>query len=169
MTKISGHNVFRTTTLAATLAVAALSLAAAGQPAGAAGKSLAFEPIAFPMSVAEKSDFIASASVTIDGKSYPIGYNMLLRAGDKLGGVMFGQLVDINGKPMVKKDGSPDLCDKPDFMSLIQAGSKIFMINQFECRPAAMYLTELSQDAATGALTSVKSGTTRPLAICRRP
>ncbi len=157
MTRIPGHNGFRATTLAATLAAAALSLATAGQIAGAAGLSLTFEPIAFPMSVAEKSDFIASASVTIDEKTYAIAYNTLLKAGDMLGGVVFGQLVDIDGKPMVNKDGSPNICDKPDFMSLIQAGGKLFMINQFECRPAAMYLTELNQDAATGALTPVST------------
>ena len=165
MTRIPGHNGFRATALVATHAAAVglaavFGLAAVGQTAGAAGLSLTFEPIAFPMSVAEKSAFIASASVTIDDKTYAIGYNTILRAGDKLGGVMFGQLVDINGKPMVKKDGSPNLCDKPDFMSLIQAGGKLFMINQFECRPAAMYLTELNQDAATGALTPVS---TRPI------
>ena len=62
MTRISGHNGFRATTLAATLAAtAAISLAAVGQTAGAAGLSLTFEPIAFPMSVAEKSNFTASA------------------------------------------------------------------------------------------------------------
>lgn len=163
MTRTSGRigiRGFRVTTLAATFAATAIGLATAGQPAAAAGKSLTFEPIAFPMSVAEKSDFTASASVTIDGKAYATGYNTILKAGDKLGGVMFGQLVDINGKPMVKEDGSPNLCDKPDFMSLIQAGGKIFMINQFECRPAAMYLTELNQDAATGALTPAS---TRPI------
>ncbi len=161
MTRISGYNGFRATTLAATLATAAaISLATLGQPAAAAGKSLTFEPIAFPMSVAEKSNFIASASVTIDGKSYAIGYHTLLKPGDKLGDAVFGQLVDINGKPMVNKDGSPNICDKPDFMSLIQTDGKIFMISQFECRPAAMYLTELSQDAATGALTAVS---TRPI------
>ena len=160
MTRTPGPNSSRATTLAATLAAAALSLAAVGQPAGAAGTSMTFEPIAFPMSVAEKSDFIASASVAIGDKTYAIGYNKLLRAGDKLGDVVFGQLVDINGKPMVNKDGSPIVCDKPDFMSLLKAGDKIFMINQFECRPAAMYLTELSQDAATGALTPIS---TRPI------
>lgn len=112
------------------------------------------------MSVADKSEFTASASVTIDSKTYATAYNNLLKPGDKLGGVVFGQLVDINGTPMVNQDGSPNICDKPDFMSLIQTSGKIFMINQFECRPAAMYLTELSQDLATGALTPVS---TRPI------
>ena len=161
MALISGHNGFRTTRLAATLAAtAAIGLAAPGQTAGAAGPSLTFEPIKFPMSVREKSDFTASTSVIINNKKHAIAYNKLLKSGDKLGGVVFGQLVDINGKPMVNKDGSPNICDKPDFMSLIQAGGKVFMINQFECRPAAMYLTELNQDVATGALTPVS---TRPI------
>ncbi len=82
------------------------------------------------MRVREKSDFIASSSVTIDKKTYAIAYNKLLKPGDKLGGAVFGQLVDINGKPMVNKDGSPNICDKPDFMSLIQTGGKVFMIDQ---------------------------------------
>ena len=158
MALISGHNGFRTTRLAATLAAtAAIGLAAPGQTAWAAGPSLTFEPIKFPMSVREKSDFTASTSVIINNKKHAIAYNKLLKSGDKLGGVVFGQLVDINGKPMVNKDGSPNICDKPDFMSLIQAGGKVFMINQFECRPAAMYLTELNQDVATGALTPVST------------
>jgi len=158
MTKTPKFKDFRATARAAAMAV--IGLTAIGQTAAAAERSLSFEPIKLPMSVAEKSTFIASASATIDSKTYPIAYNRLLQPGDKLGGTVFGQLVDVNGTPMVNKDGSPNICDKPDFMSLNLAGGKVFMINQFECRPGAMYLTELSQDRATGALTPLS---TRPI------
>ena len=123
----------------------------------AGGLSMQFSPIKFPMSVREKSGFTATTEVTINKKKFAISYNQILQPGDKLGGVVFGQLIDINGKPMVNKDGSPNICDKPDFMSLIQVGGNIFMVNQFECRPAAMYLTKLSQNQATGALTPVST------------
>ncbi len=73
---------------------------------------------------------------------------------------MFGQLIDVEGEPMVDDDGAPKLCNKPDFMTLIPVGSKLFMINQFECSPAAMYLTELEQNQATGELSALS---TRPI------
>jgi secreted PhoX family phosphatase len=161
MTAIVGHRFVRATMLAATIAATvAIGLAVLGRSAGAAEMSLRFDPIKLPMSIEERSTFTASSSVTIDGTKHAIAYNNLLKPGDKLGDVVFGQLVDINGAPMVNKDGSPNICDKPDFMSLIAVDGKVFMINQFECRPAAMYLTELSQDSATGALAPVS---TRPI------
>jgi hypothetical protein len=161
MTAFVGHRCIRATTLTATLAATvALSLAACAPPRQPAEMSLKFEPIKLQMSVKERSNFTASPSVMINGTKHAIAYNNLLKPGDKLDGVVFGQLVDINGAPMVNKDGSPNICDKPDFMSLLTAGGKVFMINQFECRPAAMYLTELSQDSATGALAPVS---TRPI------
>lgn len=147
--------------LAATLAVtASFTLTLAAATAESAEISLSFEPIKFPMSVEEKRGFVASPNALINGKMHPITFNELLKPGDKLGDVVFGQLVDINGKPMLKTDGSPKICDLPDFMSLTQAHGKLFMINQFECRPAVMYLTELNQDMATGHLAAIS---TRPI------
>ncbi len=125
-----------------------------------AAMSLKFKPINFPVSVREKSNFSASSSVQIKNKNYSVAYHTLLKAGDELNGVVFGQVVDINGKPLVNKDGSPNICSTPDFTNLIQTAGKIFMITHFECRIAVMYLTELKQDMTTGRLTPVS---TRPI------
>ncbi len=81
MTRISGHKGFRATTRAATLAAAtALGLATVGPTAGAAGLSLTFEPIAFPMSVAEKSDIDRIADP--DNLTYLPGSGVLIIAED---------------------------------------------------------------------------------------
>jgi len=61
--------------------------------------SLKFEPIKLQMSVKERSNFTASPSVMINGTKHAIAYNNLLKPGDKLDGIVFGQLVDINGAP----------------------------------------------------------------------
>jgi hypothetical protein len=100
---------------------------------------------------------LASPSVKIDGKSYPIGYNVLMRSGDEIAGNIFGLIHDHKGKVVVEKDGSRFISSDNDFSSLIQIDDKLFNITHFASRPSAMYLTELSQDKATGALTPLRT------------
>ena len=135
--------------------ITVLSPALADEPA-----PLAFTPIDLPMTNEAKHGFAASSSALVHGKSHPVGYQTIARVGDQIGDGVFGQLIDVKGAPMVDDDGAPELCHKPDFMTLIPVGSKLFMINQFECSPAAMYLTELEQDQATGELSALS---TRPI------
>ena len=88
---------------------------------------------------------------------HAIGYQTIARAGEQIGDGVFGQLVDITGEPLLDADGAPKICNKPDFMILTPVGDKLFMINQFECSPAAMYITELEQNSANGQLTALST------------
>ncbi|MEZ5840947.1 MAG: DUF839 domain-containing protein [Hyphomicrobiales bacterium] len=124
-----------------------------------AGSALAadisFSPVKFPATDAEKRAVQASATVTIDGKASPIGYNVLLRSGD----MGFGALFDRNGQPVKRADGSPDISSDTDFSSLIKVGDKLYSISHFEALPGEMYLTELAQDE-NGKLSAIA---TRPV------
>lgn len=111
-----------------------------------------FNEVKVPLSDTEKRAINASDGVKISGKEYKIGYNIIMRSGDKVGDEIFGALYDINGKLITTKDGSPRISNDNDFSSLHTYGDKIFMISHFETRPAAMYITELNQDKTTGKL-----------------
>lgn len=116
-----------------------------------------FNEVKVPLNDTEKRAINASDSVRIAGKEYKIGYNIIMRSGDKVGDEIFGALYDINGKLITTKDGSPRISNDNDFSSLHTYGDKIFMISHFETRPAAMYITELNQDKTTGKLSPVNT------------
>lgn len=116
-----------------------------------------FNEVKIPLSDTEKRAINASDGVKISGKEYKIGYNIIMRSGDKVGDEIFGALYDINGKLITTKDGSPRISNDNDFSSLHTYGDKIFMISHFETRPAAMYITELNQDKTTGKLSPVNT------------
>lgn len=131
-------------------------------------QTMAFAPVATPVTEATKSTFVASPRVTIDGKDYNISYNVLLRTNDvlpKLGDSSktetFGLVKDKNGNAIKLADGSNFVCrtslngSGPDHTTLLTYGSSIFTITQFECSPGAMYITKLTQDTTTGKLTPV--------------
>lgn len=116
-----------------------------------------FNEVKVPLGDTEKRAINASDGVKISGKEYKIGYNIIMRSGDKVGDEIFGALYDINGKLITTKDGSPRISNDNDFSSLHTYGDKIFMISHFETRPAAMYITELNQDKTTGKLSPVNT------------
>lgn len=116
-----------------------------------------FNEVKVPLSDTEKRVINASDSVEIAGKEYKIGYNIIMRSGDKVGDEIFGAIYDINGKLITTKDGTPRISNDNDFSSLHTYGDKIFMISHFETRPAAMYITELNQDKTTGKLSPVNT------------
>lgn len=116
-----------------------------------------FNEVKVSLSDTEKRAINASDGVKISGKEYKIGYNIIMRSGDKVGDEIFGALYDINGKFITTKDGSPRISNDNDFSSLHTYGDKIFMISHFETRPAAMYITELNQDKTTGKLSPVNT------------
>jgi secreted PhoX family phosphatase len=133
--------------------------------------TLQFEGIPYAETDDEKRQILASQSVTVDGENYGIGYKTLLRSGDQPGqgielseewqGTRFGGLVDVNGAPVLQVDGSQRVSQSNDFSSLLDLGKKgLWMVSHFEDRPAAMYLTGLSQDEETGELSPIK---TRPI------
>ena len=134
--------------------------------------SLKQQPIGFlgvetPTTDAEKRAILASELAIVETNSYEIaeiGYHTILRSGDYAAPTdefAFGTIVDQNGDAVVATDGSLDISDSNDFASLLTpAGGGLYMVSHFEDRPAAMYLTELNQDPATGLLTAVR---TKPL------
>lgn len=133
-----------------------VALAALFSYAAEAGE-IAFKGVPVPQSDEEKRAILASSEVIIDGKTQPIGYHAFLRSGDKFGDAVFGRLTDKDGKPVLSNDGSEHLSVDADFTSLLPVGDKLYSITHFESRPGAMYLSELKQDAATGALSAVST------------
>lgn len=126
----------------------------------AAEPQLVFETVDVPITDEAKRQILTSPSVIIDGKSYPVQYNTILRSGETLGSHTFGQLVDVNAQPILMQDGKPIISNSNDFSSLMPVDDKLFMLSHFESRPGAMYLTELAQNNKTGTLTAIA---TRPI------
>lgn len=120
-------------------------------------QSVTFAPVGFPGTDALKRSVQASDSVTLNGKTAPIGYHVLARSGDKIGATIWGQLTDQTGQPVRAEDGAAEISVDTDFSSLLPVGDKLYSISHFESRPGAMYLSELKQDPATGALSMVSS------------
>ena len=111
-----------------------------------------FTPVPFAGSDADKRAAIASQSVAIDGQTYPIGYHVLARSGDKIGDTVYATLTDKDGNPVKSPDGSVHVSVDADFSSLLPVGDKLFNVTHFESRPGAMYLSEVAQ-ADDGTLT----------------
>ncbi len=141
----------RTLLLAATALCSASSMAMAG--------TIEFKGIDAPTDDAAKRQVIVSPSVTIDGKEYPLAWHTIARSGQDIGGVKFGVITDANGNSLYNIDGSPAVQDSADFTSILPVGKKLFSITHFESRPAAMYISELNQDA-DGNMTAIS---TRPV------
>ena len=146
-------------TLYATTALLSVGLAFAGTTARAAD-GLTFQAIPAPTTDSDKRAVLATGEVTVDGASTPVGYHTLLRSGQKVGDGTFGQILDQNGKPILGKDGAPTISNATDFSSLLQVGDKLFIVSHFETRPAAVYVTEVKRDPATGELSA---GSTAPV------
>ncbi len=106
-----------------------------------------FTSVKAPVTDEEKRAVLASPEVKINGTVHKIGYNLIARSGDKIGGNIFGQIYTKDGKPI---EVSVDM----DFSSLLPVNGKLFNVTHFESRPGAYYVTELSQ-GADGKLTPV--------------
>ncbi len=136
-------------------------------PAATMETTLSFESVPVPVTDADKRAILASSSVTAtetsvasalnQGESYGISYNIIARSGDDIGGTIFGKILDQNGDPVLNIDASEFISNSNDFSSLLPVEDKLFNVTHFESRPGAMYVTELSQDATTGALTPVNT------------
>ncbi|MBN2906187.1 MAG: DUF839 domain-containing protein [Rhodobacteraceae bacterium] len=141
----------KTLLLASTAALAASAAFADG---------VDFAPVSFPDTDELKRAVVASDSVTINGTTSAIGYHVMMRGGQQIGDTTFAVLTDQTGAPVLSADGAQNVSVSADFSSLLPVGGKLFNVTHFESRPGAMYVTELSQDAATGALSPVA---TRPV------
>jgi len=104
---------------------------------------IVFKEISVPKTDKQKREVRASKSVVIDGKKYDIDYHVIARSGDRIGEGIFGLLYDKSGKPLRYKNGKLKIANSNDFTSLIPFKDKVFMINHFESRPAAAYITEI--------------------------
>lgn len=124
---------------------------------GGSTSKISFSEAAVPTTDLEKRSILATNKVTVNGKEHAIGYNTIIRSGQEVGGGTYGLVYDQNGEVVTAKDGSHKISNDNDFASLIKNGNKLFMISHFETRPAAMYITELNQDKATGKLTPIST------------
>ncbi len=139
---------FRTLLLSASVFSTLSTFAIAG--------TIEFAPITTPTEDAAKRQVVVSPSVKIDGKEHALKWNVIARSGQKISGGIFGGLIDQAGSALFDKNGAPLVSDAADFTSILPVGGKLYSITHFESRPAAMYLSELSQ-ATDGTLTSVST------------
>ncbi len=130
--------------------------------AGAEG-TIEFTGVVAPATDAEKRVILSSQYAFVDGKQTEIGFHTILTGGEQRGDWKFGQLIDSQGNRLVDDEGNDRISVSNDFSSLLggadKSDNKLFMVSNFESRPAAMYLTELRQ-AANGELSAIR---TRPL------
>lgn len=134
-------------------------------PAAIPSSSVAFAEVTAPSTDAERQLVRVTPTVTVDGKSYPISFTVLARSGDAIGSGsnnIWGQHIDALGNPMTSYsdqdlviNGKAGISSSPDHTTLLQRGGKLFSISQFEELSGFMYITELAQNIATGALSAV--------------
>lgn len=121
----------------------------------------AFGSITAAFTDSEKRQVRATNSATINGQTVPTGFNTILRSGDRRGSDAslntYGLILDNQMKPILASDGSTTISDANDFTSILKVGSKLFSVAHMEDIPGALYLTELSQDKQSGALTAVST------------
>ncbi|TGD70937.1 DUF839 domain-containing protein [Mangrovimicrobium sediminis] len=140
-----------------------LSIAVAMAAAGAQAGSLEFTNAPIPTNDLDKRSVLTSQFGIMDGEQFDVKFNTIMRSGDQPSpaSMPYGTLVDINGDPIIAEDGSVAVSSSNDFASLVRGrGGDLYMVSHFEDRPAAMYLTEVRQNPATGEIKPIR---TRPL------
>jgi secreted PhoX family phosphatase len=129
--------------------------AAGSEPSATPTGRLQFSPVEVASGDARRR-VITSDKAWLDEQEVELGgYKLLLRSGDAVGSGVYGRLVDQNMDPLVESDGSERISNYADFSSLLPVGDRLFEVTQFEEIPAAMYLSELEQDADTGELRAI--------------
>lgn len=142
------------------VAAAVAGIVALNVAAPALAGNIRFAEVPVPTTDAEKREIMASRFAVVDGNRTPLKFRTIARSGDKIGFHRFGRLIDIDGNKMLADDGSKLISNSNDFSSLLTGkDGNLYMVSQFESRPAAMYLTSLHQ-TADGRLQPVR---TRPL------
>lgn len=148
--------------MASTLATSVAAATAHAQ--SQAGKQIEFAEITTPRSDADKRAVIATTQAKVNGQRYRTGFTTILRSGQHIGSGVFGQVYDNQGQVIRATDGSPRISDDNDHSTLIDLYNKVFMVSQFESRPAAFYITELKQNRQSGKLTPVS---TKPIDLAQ--
>lgn len=142
------------------------AIAALASSAALSGTIEFLDEAPVPRTDAEKRAILTATRAVVDGMPVNISYHLILRSGQRgaldPNGYRFGQLYDIQGRPLIAEDGSPYISNDNDFSSLLRGrrDGKLYMVSHFESRPGAIYLTELAQDPQNGRLTALR---TRPL------
>ncbi|MET0403924.1 MAG: alkaline phosphatase PhoX [Cystobacter sp.] len=126
---------------------------------GESSRSLSFVPINAAVTESEKRAVLASSKAQVNGREVPIGYETVLRSGQRLDAQVFGRMVQRDGQPVKNTDGSEFISPSNDFSSLLRTGNRLFEVTHFETTPAAMYLSELRQ-SPDGKLSALS---TRPI------
>lgn len=120
------------------------------------GGDISFAPVIVPSTDEHKAMVTGSATVTIDGETYPIEYLSMLESGDRVGNEVFGQIVDQNNQSVYQQDGTPLISSATDFSSMLMVDfeeiSRLYAITNFESLPGAMYATRFGQISDTGLL-----------------
>lgn len=109
-------------------------------PATATVVSTEFIGMAAPTTFAKMDHVYSEAYVAIkysDGTRIvrPIEYTTLMNTGDVIGGTTVGAILDMNGNPVLDTSNggsTPFVSDTPDGQSLMQIGSTLQMVTQFE-------------------------------------
>lgn len=114
-------------------------------------------PVSAPQTDAEKREVRASEVVQMDDRPAKVGWNTILRSGQVVGDATYGLSLDDSGKPILLMDGSQPILDSNDFTSFHKVDGKLFSIAQFESQPAAIYISELVNEPATGKLTAIST------------
>jgi len=157
------------------ISVAALTLLVACGGASTTTSSsteptVVFTGITAPSTEAEREAIRTSTEVSVTpvgsttATKYTIGFVPWAKSGDVIGtgtNNVFGQHVNYLGAVMDKYTGqdmtigtNKGISGSPDHTTLLQRGSKLFSITQFEEYAGFMYITELAQNLTTGALTA---------------
>ncbi|NDD14334.1 MAG: DUF839 domain-containing protein, partial [Betaproteobacteria bacterium] len=152
------------------LSMAALTLLAACGDTSTSEPTVAFTQIAAPSTDEERQAIRTSTVVAVTpvgsttATNYTIGFVPWAKSGDVIGtgtNNVFGQHVNYLGVKMENYSGADltigtnkGISSSPDHTTLLQRGSKIFSITQFEEYAGFMYITELAQNLTTGALTA---------------
>jgi len=147
------------------VAIATLSGLAACGGGDSNPDTVAFTELAAPANDAERQLIRTTTEVDVSGRKYTIGFTPWAKSGDAIGAGtnnIWGQHVDYLGNPLNNYSdqdlvigANKAISSSPDHTTLLQKGSKLFSITQFEELNGFMYITELAQNAATGALTPV--------------
>lgn len=121
-------------------------------------RGITFAGVDAPETDAEKRAVRVSSTATVDGETHDIGFHAILRSGQRAGDGIFGLLFDHEGEVVRLSDGAPWISNANDFSSLLTgADGRLYMVSHFEESPGGMYVTELSQERATGELSAVRT------------
>ncbi len=112
---------------------------------------IAFAPLAVSANDTEKQQMRVSSTLTVsysDGSTtdYPLAYKTLAKMGDTIGSGTMGVMVDKDGQPLIKADGSQDISDGPDGNSFFKVGDQYRLITHLEERPGQLMNTLISID-----------------------